>query len=254
MPNQKCQVIPRKVCQPACNESPQCRRCEQFRERGGFSSCESGVCPNYYPEDSFFNTTYGDGFNPGYDYNAGFNPGDGGSVVIDNEGFNPGFNDDYFGGANEGFNPGYNGNTGGSGYNPGFPDYGGNSGFNPGFPDYGGGVYPDNGNSGFNPGYNNGGNSGFNPGYPDYGNSGFNPGFNSGGSGFNPGYNGGNSGFNPGFNGGNSGFNTEGDFGGEGFNPGGRGDMPPALAPASPFLSESRVKSADNRADAELSS
>jgi len=225
VPNQRCKLVPRQVCQPACNKSPQCQRCEQFRAQGGFSSCNSGRCANFYPEDETFNATYGGGeayypYDNVYGGGSGFNPG----VIVDQDGFNPGYTGDEFYG-DDGFNPGYNG---GSGYNPGFPDYNGGSGFNPGFPDQ-------NGGSGFNPGYPdyNGG-SGFNPGYPDFnGGNGFNPGYPdyNGGSGFNPGYNNiGGGGFNPGILGGN-GFNTGFvEVGSQSEYMPGRADQPPALA------------------------
>jgi hypothetical protein len=260
--NQRCRQVPRQVCQPTCNQSSQCQRCEQFRSQGGFSSCNSGRCGNFYPEDESFNTTYGGGeaYYPNdntYIGGNGFNPG----VIVDNNGFNPGYDgEDIYG--DDGFNPGYNG---GSGYNPGFPDYGGNGGggFNPGYPDINGNSgynpgFPDiNGGSGYNPGfpdYNGGG--GYNPGLPDYninGGGGFNPGFSdfNGGNEYNPGFNTGGGGFNPGYNGGGNG----------GFNPGfidnsgggfvsGRADQPPALAATvqvqDKLASEANIQSSDD--------
>ena len=125
-----------------------CNQCDQLRNQGIFSTCSTGTCQNYFPEDPVISGNWqtGGGFNPGNLGDSGFNPGD-----MGNSGFNPGDM------GNSGFNPGGMGN---SGFNPGNL---GNSGFNPG----------NLGNNGFNPG--NTGGSGFNPGYGD-GSWGYNPG------------------------------------------------------------------------------
>lgn len=238
VPNQQCRMVPRQVCQPGCSNSNTCNKCESFRNQGGFSSCSTGTCPNYFPEDPFIGGNYGQGFNPG---NQGFNPGNSGG-----QGFNPG----NVGGCNtggcseggQGFNPGFNG---GQGYNPG--DVAGGSGFNPGITAGGEGYNPGSDDGwGYNPGNNNlvevgdsntnddgsygwdtpgddwynPGNGGYNPG--GLGEAGFNPGNNQGnlGSGFNPGQN-----FYPPTPGTGGGFNP-----GMGYNPGmGSGGYNPRL-------------------------
>jgi len=204
-PRQQCRMVPRKVCQPGgCSSSNQCNQCDQFRNQGGFSSCSTGTCPNYFPEDPVIDGNFGSGFNPGAG-GQGYNPGGGG------QGYNPGDGQGYNpGGGGQGYNPG-----GGQGYNPGG---GGGQGYNPG-------GYPGNlvtvgdesfqqdwtpGGEWYNkdqslqplqPGGHYGGDSGFNPGGGNYqalvpggGGSGFNPGTyqplvpgGGGGSGFNPG-------------------------------------------------------------------
>ena len=105
-----------------------CNQCDQLRNQGIFSSCSTGTCPNYFPEDPVISGNWqtGGGYNPGNLGESGFNPGD-----LGNSGFNPGntgnsgFNPGNMG--NSGFNPG---NTGGSGFNPGYGD--GSWGYNPG--------------------------------------------------------------------------------------------------------------------------
>ena len=116
-----------------CSTSNMCGRCDSFRNQGGFSSCATGTCPNYFPEDPTISGNFGSGFNPGNGGgNSGFNPSN-----VGNSGFNPG----NMGGGDSGFNPG---------------NMGGNSGFNPGnmMGNMGGG------NSGYNPGYGYGGQPG----------------------------------------------------------------------------------------------
>ena len=78
-----------------------CGRCDSFRNQGGFSSCATGTCPNYFPEDPTISGNFGSGFNPG---NMG-----------GNSGFNPGNMMGNMGGGNSGYNPGYGygGQTGG---------------------------------------------------------------------------------------------------------------------------------------------
>merc|ERR1711971_682729 len=92
-------MVPRKVCQPGgCSSSNMCNQCEQFRNEGGFSSCSTGTCPNYFPEDPVIDGNFGSGFNPRGGA-QGYNPGAGG------QGYNPG------GGGGQGYNPGgYPGN------------------------------------------------------------------------------------------------------------------------------------------------
>merc|ERR1711981_485713 len=95
-------MVPRQVCQPGgCSSSNQCNQCELFRNQGGFSSCSTGTCPNYFPEDPVIDTNFGSDFNPGGG-GQGYNPGGGG------QGYNPG--------GGQGYNPG---GGGGQGYKPG---------------------------------------------------------------------------------------------------------------------------------------
>ena len=84
-----------------CSTSNMCGRCDSFRNQGGFSSCATGTCPNYFPEDPTISGNFGSGFNPG---NMG-----------GNSGFNPGNMMGNMGGGNSGYNPGYGygGQTGG---------------------------------------------------------------------------------------------------------------------------------------------
>lgn len=163
VPDQKCRVVPRQVCQDKCSTSNMCNQCDSFRNQGGFS-CSSGNCNNYFPEDPTISGDFGTGFNPGTNGgDSGFNPGNmGGS------GFNPGNLGD-----NSGYNPGYGygdlvtvGDTAGpegEEWSPGddwySPD---NSGYNPG---PGGEYRPlwhdqymqlQPGQSGYNPGYGEG--------------------------------------------------------------------------------------------------
>jgi len=209
VPNQRCRVVPRQVCQPACSESPNCNRCDSFRAQGGFSSCNSGMCPNFYPQDSFFNSSAdsGSGYNGG-NFGGGYNGGDG----------------SYGGGYNGGdgsYGGGYNGGDGsyGGGYNGGDGSYNGGGGYNGA--DYGGGY---NGGDGYNNGggYNGGGYNGgdYGGGYnggDGYNGGGYNGGGYNGGNGYNDGSNGG--GYNDGSYGG--GYNGGDDvYGGGGYNPG----------------------------------
>ena len=76
-----------------CSTSNMCGRCDSFRNQGGFSSCATGTCPNYFPEDPTISGNFGSGFNPG---NMG-----------GNSGFNPGNMMGNMGGGNSGYNPGY---------------------------------------------------------------------------------------------------------------------------------------------------
>ena len=118
-------MVPRQVCQPGgCSSSNQCNQCDQFRNEGGFSSCSTGTCPNYFPEDPVIDGNFGQGFNPGGGA-QGYNPG--------GQGYNPG--------GGQGYNPG----DGGQGYNPGGQGYNpGGQGYNPGGQGYNPGGYPGN--------------------------------------------------------------------------------------------------------------
>ena len=127
VPDQKCRVVPRQVCQDKCSTSNMCNQCDSFRNQGGFS-CASGTCSNYFPEDPTISGDFGSGFNPGNNVGeSGFNPGN----VGGGSGFNPGLMGE------GGYNPGLMGE---GGYNPGLI---GESGYNPGLM----------GESGYNPGY-----------------------------------------------------------------------------------------------------
>merc|ERR1712038_167190 len=112
--NQRCRMVPKQVCQPGCSSSQTCNRCDTFSKQGGFSSCPSQTCPNYYPT-----TTVGGQGGQGY-YPGG--QGEGG------QGYYPG---------GQGYYPGGQGD-GGQGYNPGgqgfYPDALGGQGYNPGIP------------------------------------------------------------------------------------------------------------------------
>merc|ERR1712029_1299401 len=87
VPEQKCKVVPRQVCQQGCSSSRMCNQCDQLRNQGIFSTCSTGTCPNYFPEDPVISGNWqtGGGFNPGNLGDSGFNPGD-----MGNSGFNPG--------------------------------------------------------------------------------------------------------------------------------------------------------------------
>merc|ERR1711963_1285043 len=107
-------MVPKQVCQPGCSSSQTCNQCDTFSKQGGFSSCPSQTCPNYYPTT----TVGGQG-------GQGYYPGEGG------QGYYPG-------GQGEGGQGYYPGGEGGQGYYPG------------GQGDGGQGYYP--GGQGYNPG------------------------------------------------------------------------------------------------------
>ena len=192
VPNQKCRMVPRQVCQPGCSTSNTCNKCESFRNQGGFSSCSTGTCPNYFPEDPFIGGSYGQG-------SQGYNPGNMGGCST--------------GGCREG-GQGY---TGGQGYQPGGGGggYGGSDdqwGYNPGNNNLvvvGDPTTRDDGSHG----WDSPGEDWYNPGKGGLGEAGFSP-ENSGGNiggGFNPGQNfypvtPGAQGYNP-MGGGNLGYN-----------------------------------------------
>ena len=180
-------MVARKVCQPGCSTSNMCNQCDSFRNEGGFSSCSSGTCPNYFPEDPVIDGNFGSGYNPGG--NQGFNPGAGGG----NQGYNPGGS--Y--GDNVPWNGGNYGGDGGYGYNPGnivtvgdetvendwTPGGGWYNAEEPLQPLYNPGAYqplnPGGGNQGFNPGtYQPLVPANYQPLVPGYG-GGYNPGSNS---------------------------------------------------------------------------
>merc|ERR1712029_974873 len=98
VPDQKCRVVPRQVCQPGCSTSNMCNQCDSFRNQGGFSSCSTGTCPKFFPEDPTISGVFGG------QGGSGFNPGNQGGFYPGNQG-------------DSGFNPGY-GSDGGWGYNP----------------------------------------------------------------------------------------------------------------------------------------
>ena len=77
VPEQKCKVVPRQVCQQGCSDKPMCNQCDQLRNQGIFSSCSTGTCPNYFPEDPVISGNWqtGGGYNPGNLGDSGFNPG-----------------------------------------------------------------------------------------------------------------------------------------------------------------------------------
>ena len=172
-----------------------------FRNQGGFSSCSTGTCPNYFPEDPFIGGRYGQGYNPGNiggngfnnqgNYgSSGFNPGNPGGQefipggIVGGSGFNPGENT-YNPGDQWGYNPGNDnlvevGNTvpvqDGNWDNPGEDWYNpGTSGYNTGA----GGYNPDGNN--YELGSGGFGEAGYVP-----GNTGYNPGNMAGGQGFTP--------------------------------------------------------------------
>jgi len=47
-PGQECTTVPREVCQNTCQQSSYCDQCSQFASSGGFSSCSTKTCPNFY--------------------------------------------------------------------------------------------------------------------------------------------------------------------------------------------------------------
>jgi len=47
-PGQECTTVPREVCQNTCQQSSYCDQCSQFAGSGGFSSCSTKTCPNFY--------------------------------------------------------------------------------------------------------------------------------------------------------------------------------------------------------------
>merc|ERR1712088_205583 len=152
--NQRCRMVPKQVCQPGCSSSRTCNQCDTFSKQGGFSSCPSQTCPNYYPTTTIGGGQGGQGYNPGGQGGGGqgYYPGgqgDGG------QGYYPGNQGDggqgyYPGGqgdGGQGYYPGGQG-EGGQGYYPGGQGDGG-QGYNPG----GQGFYPDAlGGQGYNPG------------------------------------------------------------------------------------------------------
>merc|ERR1719195_2386538 len=134
--NQRCRMVPKQVCQPGCSSSQTCNQCDTFSKQGGFSSCPSQTCPNYYPTTTVGGQG-GQGYYPGGEGGQGYYPGgqgDGG------QGYYPGGQGEggqgYYPGG-QGYYPGGQGD-GGQGYNPGgqgfYPDALGGQGYNPGIP------------------------------------------------------------------------------------------------------------------------
>merc|ERR1711884_402246 len=136
--NQRCRMVPKQVCQPGCSSSQTCNQCDTFSKQGGFSSCPSQTCPNYYPTTTVGGQG-GQGYYPGGEGGQGYYPGgqgDGG------QGYYPGGQ----GGGGQGYYPG------GQGYYPGGQGEGGQ------------GYYP--GGQGYYPGGQGDGGQGYNPGIP----------------------------------------------------------------------------------------
>ena len=49
--NSNCKMVPRRVCNQRCNNSPQCNTCSNFIQQGpGFGSCPSSTCGSFYPD------------------------------------------------------------------------------------------------------------------------------------------------------------------------------------------------------------
>lgn len=56
--NVNCSPVPRRVCVDTCNPSPFCNSCQNFANEGGFGTCPSSTCPNFYPGQAQFNESY----------------------------------------------------------------------------------------------------------------------------------------------------------------------------------------------------
>merc|ERR1719479_89174 len=142
--NQRCRMVPKQVCQPGCSSSRTCNQCDTFSKQGGFSSCPSQTCPNYYPTTTIGGGQGGQGYNPG---------GQGGG----GQGYYPGGQGD----GGQGYYPGGQGG-GGQGYYTGGQGDGG-QGFYPGGGG-GQGYFPGSGGQGYYPGGESTGGQGYNPG------------------------------------------------------------------------------------------
>ncbi|XP_059088315.1 uncharacterized protein LOC131884519 [Tigriopus californicus] len=200
----KCEMVPRRVCQKSCSDSPLCNQCNQFMQQGpGFGSCPSSGCgtiiPNtpWLPDDGSYENSGvtefpgigGGGFYPGSEIGGGeFYPGGeiggGGSYPGNEIGGGSYYPGNGIGGGNY-----YPGNEiGGGGSYPGeeiggggsYPGQIGGGGSYPG-DDMGGGSYPGQiGGGGSYPGDDMGGGS-----YPgQIGGGGFYPGGEMGGGSF----------------------------------------------------------------------
>jgi len=152
--NQQCKMVPKEICQPGCSQSKQCSQCDTFSRQGGFSTCPTATCPNYYPNTFIGGGQGGQGYNPGEGGQGGqgYYPGEGGQGGQD---YYPGQGDGgqgyYPGQGGQGYNPGQGG-QGGQGYYPGQGGQGG-QGYYPGPGGQGGqGYYPGQGGQGYNPG------------------------------------------------------------------------------------------------------
>merc|ERR1712213_253479 len=66
--------VPKQVCQPGCSSSQTCNQCDTFSKQGGFSSCPSQTCPNYYPTTTVGGQG-GQGYYPGGEGGQGYYPG-----------------------------------------------------------------------------------------------------------------------------------------------------------------------------------
>merc|ERR1712088_422872 len=112
--NQRRRMVPKQVCQPGCSSSQTCNQCDTFSKQGGFSSCPSQTCPNYYPTTTIGGQG-GQGYNPGGqgDGGQGYYPGGGGG-----QGYYPGGQGYFPGGGGHSYYPG-GGSIGALGYNPG---------------------------------------------------------------------------------------------------------------------------------------
>ena len=171
----QCSMVPQQVCQPACQESPQCQQCNNFIQQGpGLGSCPTSNCFMNWPGDVVGNATTLPGLYPG-----GGGGSDGGS------GYYPGAG---AGSGGSGFYPGGSGviveePEGGSGFFPGGGgDIGGGAGYYPGgsIVEGGGNLFPGGsaGGGGYYPGGSVGGGGNFYPGDSGYYPGGPNPGNN----------------------------------------------------------------------------
>merc|ERR1712039_66279 len=95
-----------------------------FSKQGGFSSCPSQTCPNYYPTTTVGGEG-GQGYYPGGEGGQGYYPGGQGEG---GQGYYPGGQGYYPGGQGEGSQGYY---PGGQGF---YPDALGGQGYNPGIP------------------------------------------------------------------------------------------------------------------------
>lgn len=50
---QVCEMVPREVCQPTCPTTSSCNQCSEFVGGGGYSSCGTDSCSNFYPSSSY---------------------------------------------------------------------------------------------------------------------------------------------------------------------------------------------------------
>lgn len=62
--NQQCKMVPRQVCQPGCASSQTCNQCDSMIKQGGFSSCSTSRCPNFY-SNTYIGGQGGQRYSPG---------------------------------------------------------------------------------------------------------------------------------------------------------------------------------------------